>query len=162
MFVFPNHMCVIYMYFDRSQEVRNDCAQFWNSPSQLQMEVFKDMVIAGYRYSTKVLVSKVGVDWWDFCQSDIEPCGDEIWSVGMWKVPALCEAQYCDLSGKMNVPSNLCCHWIWQIACIKCTKIHYLVWKTVSRPEAIRILGGVQHCFGPTGSIWKWQKWWVE
>lgn len=51
--MFPNLLCGIYMYFDRSQELRTDCVQFWRSLSQLQMEAFKPMVIVGYSCSRK-------------------------------------------------------------------------------------------------------------
>lgn len=59
--MFPNLLCGVYMYFDRSKELRTYCAQFWRSPSQLQMEVFKAMVIAGYSCLRKEPGTGVGV-----------------------------------------------------------------------------------------------------
>lgn len=103
--MFPNLLCGIYVYFDRSQECRTDCAQFWRSLSQLQMEAFKPMVIVGYSCSRKEPGTGVG-------RSEILSFQDnlkrETCSVGMWRVPALCETQCCILTSNMLVPLSLC------------------------------------------------------
>lgn len=139
--MFPNLLCGVYMYFDRSKELRTYCAQFWRSPSQLQMEVFKAMVIAGYSCLRKEPGTGVGVIDIFFSSRNWDTWREHLFS---WHVEGICFVwgQCCALTSNMFVLLSLCSSGIWQIACNKCTKSDYLVWKSESRLRGIRILDG--------------------
>lgn len=96
-------------------------------------------------------------------QAETRIHGEKTSSVDMWRVPALCEAQYCVLTSKTFIPVSLCSGIIWQTVCNTHTKSDYVMWKSDRRLKGIRTMDGglgvvcSTHCLGPMSSSRMWQ-----